>query len=71
MFSTTSSTGGRTIQISGGLIHYQNTEKLINVANSDVESSAQIFSDQKIKFDFSAHINPVVATSPQGRIIRF
>jgi hypothetical protein len=73
----TSSTGGRIIPISGGLIHYGNTDRLVTESVVTVRGSGQVGRPTKIsveeglKFDFSAFLSPVALTGPAGRVVKF
>jgi hypothetical protein len=73
----TSSTGGRIINIAGGLIHYGNTDRLITEPEVTVRVAGRVGRPTKIsveeglKFDFSAFLSPVSLTGPQGRVVKF
>ena len=74
----TSSTGGRIINIPGGLIHYGNTDNLltdststVTVRGGQVGRPTKISVEEGLKFDFSAFLSPVSLTSPQGRVVKF
>jgi hypothetical protein len=77
--TTTSSTGGRIIQIPGGLIHYMNTDNLLvdSVSTVTVRGAGQVGRPTKIsveeglKFDFSAFLAPVKLTAARGRVVKF
>ena len=74
----TSSTGGRIINIPGGLIHYGNTDTLltdsintVTVRGSTVGRPTKISVEEGLKFDFSAFTKPVKLTASAGRIVKF
>jgi hypothetical protein len=75
--TTTSSTGGRIIPITGGLIHYGNTDRLITEptvtvrGNGTVGRPTKISVEEGLKFDFSAFMSPVKLTAPSGRVVKF
>ena len=74
----TSSTGGRIINIPGGLIHYGNTDRLLNVADPDATLPVRAVGrptknsvEQGLTFDFSAFLTPVKLTGQPGRVVKF
>lgn len=70
----TSSTGGRIINIPGGLIHYGNTDRLVNVANDEPVRTGRPTKESVengIKFDFGAFLTPVKLTGASGRVVKF
>jgi hypothetical protein len=73
----TSSTGGRIINIPGGLIHYGNTDNLLTDSTNTVTvrggvgRPTKISVEEGLKFDFSAFTKPVKLTAPAGRIVKF
>lgn len=73
MTNTTSSTGGRIIKTSGGLIHYGNTERYSTdeLVVRSAGRPTKISIEEGLKFDFSAFMSPVKMTSPRGRIVSF
>jgi hypothetical protein len=77
--TTTSSTGGRIIQIPGGLIHYGRTDHLLTDSSTTVTvrgtgqvgRPTKISVEEGLKFDFSAFMSPVKLTSSAGRVVKF
>ena len=75
--TTTSSTGGRIIQIPGGLIHYGRTDHLVTEPTLNergagrVGRPTKILVEEGLKFDFSAFMSPVKLTAPAGRVVKF
>lgn len=61
----TSSTGGRIIEVEGGLVHYGNTERFDFDRQNDVERT-------ELKADWHPlFLTPVVLTGPAGRVVSF
>jgi hypothetical protein len=67
----TSSTGGRIINIPGGLIHYGNTENLLIDEVRTAGRPTKISVEEGLKFDFSAFLSPVKLTASAGRVVKF
>jgi hypothetical protein len=70
MSTTTSSTGGRIINIPGGLIHYGNTDRF-TVEATDAITKAGRPVTASLSYDFSQFLTPVTLSTPQGRVVKF
>jgi len=70
----TSSTGGRIIQIPGGLIHYGNTDRLITETETLPKRTGRPTKESVengLTFDFQAFLTPVKLTGTPGRVVKF